>query len=78
MKELVWSGISLFPDKKVFDFRPVMINGEYHLAAISPQDAEWVSSKGRKAHLHLRLHVATKWFWTFANTHVLLNAAPFC
>lgn len=40
-QELVWSGNELFPDKKVFDFKPVMINGENHLALISPDDAEW-------------------------------------
>lgn len=39
--ELVWSGRELFPDKKVFDFRPVKINDEYHLTLISPEDAEY-------------------------------------
>ena len=41
MKELVWSGNELFPDRKVFDFRPVMINEAYHLALITPEDSEW-------------------------------------
>ena len=41
IKDLVWSGNELFPDRKVFDFRPVMINDEYHLALITPEDAEW-------------------------------------
>ena len=39
--ELVWAGRALFPDKKVFDFRPVKINDEYHLTLISPEDAEY-------------------------------------
>lgn len=40
-QELIWSGIRLFPDKKMFDFRAVLIDGEYHLAAVTPQDADW-------------------------------------
>lgn len=39
--ELVWSGNEMFPDRKVFDFRPLMIDGSYHLALVTPQDAEW-------------------------------------
>lgn len=41
MKELVWSGTELFQGTKVFDFKPVMINGEYHLSLVAPTDAEW-------------------------------------
>ena len=41
MKELVWSGIDLFPDRKVFDFRPVMIDGKHHLAMVAPRDVDW-------------------------------------
>jgi hypothetical protein len=39
--ELVWSGKEMFPDRKVFDFRPIMMGGTYHLAMVLPQDAEW-------------------------------------
>lgn len=39
--ELIWSGNDMFPDRKVFDFRPLMIDGSYHLALVTPQDAEW-------------------------------------
>lgn len=41
IKELVWSGIDLFPDRKVFDFRPVTIDGAHYLALVTPHDEEW-------------------------------------
>lgn len=31
----------MFPDRKVFDFRPVMIGGIQHLALVTPSDEEW-------------------------------------
>lgn len=31
----------MFPDRKVFDFRPLMLDGTYHLALVTPQDSEW-------------------------------------
>lgn len=40
-QDLVWSGINLFPDRKVFDFHPVKINGEYHLSLVATKDMDW-------------------------------------
>lgn len=31
----------MFPDRKVFNFQAVPINGEYNLALIAPQEEEW-------------------------------------